>query len=125
MESGSQASRRVLVVEDAPVVAEVLKETLIDLGYEVVGPTGNLAVAVAFAEGEQLDAAVIDLNIRGGKVYPVARALSLRGIPFLVASGYGDWTMPEEWKGRPRLQKPFTAEVLDQKLKEILAPASP
>ena len=120
MKDGSLASRRILIVEDSPVVAEVLRYTLGDFGCDVVGPTGSMAVALAFAESEPLDAAVIDLNIRGGKVYPVARTLAARDIPFLITSGYGDWTMPEEWKGRPRLKKPFTDEELKKRLEELL-----
>jgi CheY-like chemotaxis protein len=116
------SSMRILVVEDSPVVAEVLKEMLLDFGCEVVGPVGNMAVALELAQSERLDAAVIDLNIRGGKVYPVARLLGERGIPFLLASGYADWTMPPEWEGRPRLPKPFTAEALSGALEALLAP---
>jgi CheY-like chemotaxis protein len=116
------ASMRILVVEDSPVVAEVLEEMLLDFGCEVVGPVGNMALALERAQSERLDAAVIDLNIRGGKVYPVARVLGERGIPFLLASGYADWTMPPEWEGRPRLLKPFTAEALSRALEALLAP---
>ena len=115
------ASRRIFVVEDSPVMAEVLAEMLKDFGCEVVGPMGNLGIALEMAAAEAIDAAVIDLNIRGGKVYPVARTLSQRGIPFLVVSGYGDWTMPAEWRTRPRLVKPFTAEALEAELRALLA----
>ncbi len=115
------ASRRILLVEDSPVLGEVFAEMLRDLGCEVVGPAGNMAVALALAADEPIDAGVIDLNIRGGKVYPVARVLSGRGIPFLVVSGYGDWTMPAEWRNRPRLVKPFTAEALEAELRALLA----
>ena len=115
------ASRRIFVVEDSPVMAEVLAEMLKDFGCEVVGPMGNLGIALEMAAAEAIDAAVIDLNIRGGKVYPVARTLSQRGIPFLVVSGYGDWTMPAEWRTRPRLVKPFTPEALEAELRALLA----
>lgn len=119
------ASRRIFVVEDSPVLAEVLSEMLADLGCEVVGPAANMAVALELAAAHPIDAAVIDLNIRGGKVYPVARTLSRRGIPFLVVSGYGDWTMPEEWRSRPRLVKPFTAKALEAELRALLASPVP
>lgn len=114
------ASRRIFVVEDSPVVAEMLEAMLQDLGCEVVGPMGNLAIALEMAAGEAIDAAVIDLNIRGGKVFPVARTLAERGIPFLVVSGYGDFSLPEEWEDRPRLTKPFSAEALEAELKGLL-----
>jgi DNA-binding response OmpR family regulator len=114
------ASRRIFVVEDSPVVGEMLAEMLRDLGCEVVGPIGNMAFALEHAAAERLDAAVIDLNIRGGKVFPVARTLATRNIPFLVVSGYGDFSMPEEWKDRPTLTKPFTAEALEAELRALL-----
>lgn len=114
-------ARRVLLVEDSPVLGEVVAAMLADLGCQVVGPIGNMAYALEAAAGEPLDAAVIDLNIRGGKVYPVARTLSRRGIPFLVVSGYGDFSMPDEWRDRPTLTKPFTAEALEAELRALLA----
>jgi DNA-binding response OmpR family regulator len=121
MPADELASRRILVVEDSPVLAEVVSEMLRELGCVVVGPAGTMAVALELAGNERIDAAVIDLNIRGGKVYPVARELNVRGIPFLVVSGYGDWTMPAEWRGRPRLVKPFTSEALAAELRALLA----
>ena len=113
-------SRRIFVVEDSPVVAEMLAEMLRDLGCAVVGPIGNMGIALEQAAEEAIDAAVIDLNIRGGKVFPVARALADRGIPFLLMSGYGDFSLPQEWEDRPRLTKPFSAETLDAALKALL-----
>lgn len=113
-------SRRIFVVEDSPVVAEMLAEMLRDLGCAVVGPIGNMGIALEQAAEEAIDAAVIDLNIRGGKVFPVARALADRGIPFLLMSGYGDFSLPQEWEDRPRLTKPFSAETLDAALRSLL-----
>ncbi|HWH18257.1 MAG TPA: response regulator [Allosphingosinicella sp.] len=118
------AGRRILVVEDSPVVAVVLEEILLDLGCEVGGPIGNMAFAVEFAESEALDGAIIDLNIRGGKVYPVAEVLAARGIPFLLASGYADWSMPEQWQSRPRLAKPYTRDTVEQELIKLFAAES-
>lgn len=112
---------RILLVEDSPVLGEVMRAMLAELGCAVTGPIGNLGIALETAATAPVDAAVIDLNIRGGKVYPVAKTLAERGIPFLVVSGYGDWTMPAEWRTRPRLVKPFTSEALAGALKGMLA----
>jgi CheY-like chemotaxis protein len=114
------SGRRILVVEDSPVVADACEDMLTDLGYTAVGPAGNLAAALQMAEGEALDAAVVDINIRGSKAFGVLQILSRRGIPFLLTSGYANWTMPEEWQERPRLAKPYTPNMLRESLEALL-----
>ena len=116
------APRRILVVEDAPVIALALQDMLVDLGYEVVGPSGNMGVALELAAAEPLDAAVIDINIRGGKIYSVARSLDARHIPFLLVSGYADRSLPPDLIDRPRLEKPYTQEALQRQLDMLLRP---
>jgi CheY-like chemotaxis protein len=115
------AGRRVLVVEDSPVVAEAADDMLRDMGCVVVGPATTMAPALQMAGEEQLDAAIVDVNIRGGKAFPVLRILHGRAIPFLLTSGYADWTMPEEWQDQPRLPKPYTPNQLRESLVELLA----
>ncbi|MDQ3470956.1 MAG: response regulator [Pseudomonadota bacterium] len=114
--------RRIFVVEDSPVVADDSAETLKELGCTVIGPAGNMASALQLAESEDFDAAIVDINIRGGKSFAVLRILQAKGIPFLLASGYADWTMPEEWEERPRLPKPYSPDMLRVRLSELLAP---
>lgn len=115
------AGRRVLVVEDSPVVAEASEGMLRDMGVDVVGPATTMAPALQMAGEEPLDAAIVDINIRGGKAFPVLRILHGRGVPFLLTSGYADWTMPEEWQGCPRLAKPYTPNQLRESLTVLLA----
>ena len=115
--------RRILVVEDAPIIALDVQEMLEGLGWTVVGPIGNLGVALEMAAQESLDAALIDINIRGGKIYPVARLLAARGIPFLLASGYANKELPEDLVDRPRLEKPYNAADLGARLDELMARA--
>ena len=115
------AERRILVVEDSPVVAEAADDMLRDMGCVVVGPATTMAPALQMAGEEQLDAAIVDINIRGGKAFPVMRILHGRGIPFLLTSGYADWTLPEEWQDRPRLAKPYTPNQLREALLALLA----
>lgn len=112
--------RRILVVEDSPVVADDSADILRDLGCTVVGPAGTMASALQLAEEEDVDAAIVDINIRGGKSYAVLKILEERKIPFLLTSGYADWTMPEEWLERPRLLKPYTANMLRESLAALL-----
>ncbi len=115
------AGRRILVIEDSPVVAEAADDMLRDMGCVVVGPATNMAPALEMAGEEQLDAAIVDINIRGGKAYPALRILHSRGIPLLLTSGYADWTLPEEWQDRPRLAKPYTPNQLREALLGLLA----
>ena len=110
------AGLRVLVVEDDMLIAIYIEEALRDLGCVVVGPVGKLDAAMRMADGEVLDAAILDVNIRGGHVYPVADRLRARGIPFALASGYGDWALPEAFRNQPRLTKPFTEQELEAQM---------
>lgn len=114
-------SRRILVVEDSPLLAEFVQQLLEDFGCVVVGPTGSLATARELASEAEIDGAVLDLNIRGEKIYAVAAMLAGRGVPFLFASGYADWTLPPEYEDVPRLLKPYRAETLRPMLEELLA----
>ena len=110
---------RVLLVEDSPVVAIATEGMLGDLGCVTVGPAGNMATALELAEKCEFDAAIIDINIRGTKTFSLLKILDRRQIPYLISSGYADWTMPDELTDRPRLPKPFGAELLRQKLTDL------
>ena len=103
---------RVFVVEDDMLIAIHIEEALQNLGCVVVGPVAKLDAALRMADSEDLDAAILDVNIRGGPVFPVAERLRARGIPFALASGYGDWALPEAFRNQPRLTKPFTEQEL-------------
>lgn len=115
-----RSAGRILVVEDEALIALMIEDAVADLGCEVVGPTGKLETALRLVAEEMLDAAILDVSIRGQKVYPVADQLSERGIPFILASGYGDWALPENLRDQPRLTKPFTGEELKYQLKKLL-----
>lgn len=112
--------RRILIVEDSPIIADDTGEMIRALGGEVVGPAPNMAVALQLAQEEALDAAVVDVNIRGGKAFSVMAILSDRAIPFLLTSGYANWAMPEEWQHRPRLPKPYSEAALREQLEQLL-----
>lgn len=107
------AGLRILVVEDDMLIAIYIEEVLKGLGCVVVGPVGKLDAAMRIADDEGLDAAILDVNIRGGHVFPVAERLRARRIPFALASGYGDWALPEAFQNQPRLTKPFTEQELE------------
>lgn len=110
---------RILVVEDDLAIAVLIEEVLQDLGCVVVGPVGRLDAALRLASEEDLDAAILDVTIRGGKVFPVVQHLQVRGVPFALASGYGDWALPEALRNQPRLVKPFTAGDLTAQVRSL------
>ena len=112
---------RVLVVEDEMYVAMLLEDTLADLGYDVIGPVARVADGVRLANSERLDGAILDLNLAGADVFPVARELANRGIPFVFVSGYDLSHLPQEWSGRPKLQKPFERHSLAQSMTQAFA----
>jgi len=114
------AGRKVLVVEDESLIAMDIEDTLLALGCEIVGPTGKLETALRLAREERLDAAVLDVTVTGGKTYAVAEQLLARGIPFVLASGYGAWALPDDLRDRPRLTKPFTPAQLKEAVLRLL-----
>jgi CheY-like chemotaxis protein len=114
------AGRRVLLVEDSPVVAPFTAEVLAELGCAVVGPAPNMAIARELIEGEEFHGAIMDVHIRGERVFPLCEALETKGVPFVLTSGYADWDMPDKWLDRPRLQKPYTLEDVERVLTELL-----
>jgi CheY-like chemotaxis protein len=102
---------RVLIVEDEPLVAILLQDILDEFGCEIAGPAYSLEEAVAAARTEErINLAILDVNLRGAPVYPVAEVLVERGIRFVFASGYGTEGVDEKWRDRLSLPKPFTAQ---------------
>ena len=124
MTMGDLTGRRILVVEDETLIAVAIEDVLQGLGCVVVGPVGKLDAALRLARDEALDAAVLDVTIRGGHAYAVADQLHARGVPFVLASGYGGWALPESLQSRPRLTKPFTAQALQEQVRSLVAGAT-
>lgn len=94
------------------LVAMLLEDILVDAGHVVVGPLARVDKALEAALRETLDLAILDVNINGGPVYPVAEVLAARGIPFAFASGYDVGGLDEAWRDRPTLQKPYRRDDL-------------
>lgn len=99
-----------------PFTADILD----DLGCEVVGPAPNMAAARELIENERFDAALMDVHIRGERVFGLCEMLDAREIPFILTSGYADWQMPDKLQDRPRLQKPYTIDQVHQALVGLL-----
>jgi CheY-like chemotaxis protein len=101
------AGLRVLVVEDEMMVSMLIEDMLEDLGCTVVGPASRLDEALALAGEAELDCAVLDVNLGGQSIFPLADLLRAKGAPFAFATGYGDAGLRDVDKGSPVLQKPF------------------
>ena len=111
---------RVLVVEDEFLVALELETMLRGLGAEVIGPLGGLDRAVACARQEALDLALLDVNVGGRLVTPVAEALAARAIPFVFCTGYGAASLPGRYVAVPIVMKPCQLHELTHALLSAL-----
>lgn len=118
------AGTRFLVVEDETLIAVLIEDALLEMGCEVAGLVGKLDAAIQLADTGKFDAAILDVTVRGGKIYPVAERLVARGIPFAFSSGYGDWALPESLRNRPRLTKPFTLTALQEQVRALCKEAA-
>ena len=123
MNEPSQEQPRVLVVEDEYLIRMLLEDMLADLGYAVAAAVGSIAEARAHAAIGDFSAAILDVNLEGQEIFPVADMLAERSLPFVFVTGYGERSLPERYRDRPALQKPFQAEQLDAALSELLAAA--
>ena len=112
---------RILVVEDEPLVAMNLSKSLSELGFSVVGPYSTLAKAATAAVQTEVDAALLDVNLSGETVYPVAEILASKNVPFAFITGYGTEALPGKFANAPVLQKP----VDQQTLQNLLAQKQP
>jgi len=117
----SRTKCRVLVVEDEPMIAMMFDDMIQDFGSEVIGPVSQIKEALPLASHADLDAAVLDINVGGTVVYPVADVLQERGIPFVFATGYRPEALPARFAGCIALPKPFTYATLADALETVLA----
>ena len=116
----SEARRRVLVVEDEMMIAMMMQDMLEDIAYEVVGPANRLDAAMALTDAE-LDVALLDVNLAGELVYPVADRLRQRGVPIIFLTGYGSVGVDPRYRDCPVLSKPFDLAALEAALANLRA----
>jgi CheY-like chemotaxis protein len=117
------SGKRILVVEDEPLIAALLEQMLTDLGALVIGPAYTIAKGLELAQEASFDGAVLDVNIQSMLVYPVADVLQLRRIPFVFATGYGPAAARSD--GVELIEKPYTKTALVAALTSMFAQASP
>ena len=113
--------KRIMLLEDEAIIAFAVEDMLIELGCTIVGPALNLDEAMALATDDQdIDAAILDVNINNGRSYSVAKALAQRGVPFVFASGYDESGVA--WDGEPVeiIAKPYRKDQIERAIIEML-----
>lgn len=107
------AGNRLLLAEDEVLVAIDIKDMLVELGFEVVGHCNRVSQALAIVTSNGVDAAVLDVNLGGELIYPVAECLMAKGVPFVFTTGYGAETIDQRFASYRVLQKPIRRQVLE------------
>jgi DNA-binding response OmpR family regulator len=115
--------KRVLIVEDEFAVALMIGDFLVEFGCTPLGPCSSLASALDAVRNESFDVALLDINLNGERVYPVAHALAERRIPFMFVSGYGEDAIPPEHSDWRVCSKPFRGDELEALLSAALGEA--
>lgn len=113
------APLRVLIVEDEMLPAMLLEAVVADAGH-TSRKAARLSKAIELANAESFDAAVLDVNLAGERVFPLAALLREQGVPFLFASGYGEAGLPSEYCDCLVLQKPYSVEGFNIALQTLL-----
>jgi CheY-like chemotaxis protein len=106
------AGSSVFLVEDEVMIRMMVADMLQELGYSVAAEAGEINEAIRLAQSTDFDLAILDVNVNGKVISPVADLIRARNLPFIFATGYGSSGLPEEYRDRPALQKPFQIETL-------------
>jgi DNA-binding response OmpR family regulator len=113
--------RRILVIEDEYFLAEDMARELKELGAQVVGPVGEVEEAASIAENDiALDGAIVDINLHTEMIFPVARTLRLRRVPFVFATGYGTTAIEPEFRDVRLWEKPFDVAAIARELAGLM-----
>jgi CheY-like chemotaxis protein len=118
---GLMPNARLLIVEDEYLIRLLLEDMLVELGCSIAAVASNLDDGKQAAQTAQIDLAVLDVNIDGEQVFPIADILRDRKIPFIFITGYGARGLPDQYRDSPALQKPFQARDLETALTGVLS----
>lgn len=113
----------VLIVEDEAIISFLIEDMLLELGCGSVTNVAGIVEALSALDDGRPDVAVLDVNLDGLEVYPVAERLKASGVPFVFTTGYGSDGLKPEWAHMPVVQKPFRADMLAKALLAVLASA--
>lgn len=112
--------RSILLVEDEVMIRMMVADMLEELGYTIAGEAGDIDEAIRLVQATDFDLAILDVNVNGKVISPVAEAVQMRGRPFVFATGYGAQGLPEKFRDRPALEKPFQLETLARAIENAL-----
>ena len=118
------SGRSVFLVEDEVMIRMMVADMLEELGYKIAAEAGDIPEAMRLAEATQFDIAILDVNVNGKVISPVADLIKAKGCPFIFATGYGSSGLPEQYRDRPALQKPFQLETLAQVIASTMKSAT-
>lgn len=124
MTASRPAGGSVFLVEDEVMIRMMVADMLEELGYTVAAEAGEINEAIRLANSTEFDIAILDVNVNGKVISPVASVIEARNRPFIFATGYGAQGLPEEFRERPTLQKPFQMETLAKVLTSTLKGAT-
>jgi len=114
----------VFLVEDEVMIRMMVADMLEELGFSVAAEAGEINEAIRLAQCTDFDLAILDVNVNGKVISPVAELIKMRNRPFIFATGYGSSGLPEEYRDRPALQKPFQLETLGRLIDSTLKGAT-
>jgi DNA-binding response OmpR family regulator len=109
----------VFLVEDEVMIRMMVADMLRELGYGIAAEAGEINEAIRLAQSAEFDFAILDVNVNGKVISPVADLISARNRPFIFATGYGSSGLPAEYRDRPALQKPFQIETLARAIEAL------
>ena len=113
--------RSILIVEDEPLIAMMLEDFIQSLGHQVSGNCDSVSAALKEVETGEFDLAILDINLKGESVWPVASALRGKGTPFVLATGGHVDPPPAEFAGVPTIEKPYTIDRVTPIIEAVLA----
>jgi CheY-like chemotaxis protein len=116
-----RAAFRVLLVDDEVLIRMMVSDMLNDLGHAVVAEAGELDQSLTLARSSDFDLAILDVNLNGMMIDPVAEAISARRIPFILATGYSSPSVAAKYHQTPRLRKPYGAKDLESAIDHAMA----
>jgi DNA-binding response OmpR family regulator len=121
--AAGNSAPRILVAEDSFLMAEVICDFVESFGFQVVGPASSVEIGRHLALEEEIDAALLDINLDGSMCFPICSVLARRHVPFIFLSGYSatNQLVPGEFKSVPFIEKPFAPEELQPLLLDMVS----